>query len=143
MSHCLDSWAVLAWLDGDEPAAEIVQQALDQGRPAMSWINLVEVEYRVRRQHGAAEADTTTSRVRDLVVEELPGVSRMRAVAALKAEHPIALADCFAIATAAAHGATLITGDLEIIDRAKQLPCAIADARVAPGPEDAPDLDDA
>ena len=135
MSHCLDSWAVLAWLDGDEPAAEVVQRALDQGQPEMSWINLVELEYRVRRQHGAAEADTTIPRVRELVVEELPGVSRMRAVAALKAEHPIALADCFAIATAAAHGATLITGDPEIIDRAEQLPCAITDARLAPDPE--------
>ena len=68
MSDCLDSWAVLAWLDGDEPAAEIVQHALDQGRPAMSWINLVEVEYSVRRQHGTAEANSTVSRVRELVV---------------------------------------------------------------------------
>lgn len=135
MSHCLDSWAVLAWLDGDEPAAEVVQRAMDEGRPGMSWINLVEVEYLVRRQHGAAEADATISRVRELVVEDLPGVSRMRAVAAMKAEHPIALADCFAIATAAAHTATLITGDPEIIDRAEQLPCAIADARLAPDPQ--------
>ena len=52
MSACLDSWAVLAWLDGEEPAAEVVQRSLDQGRPVMSWVNLVEVEYRVRRQHG-------------------------------------------------------------------------------------------
>ena len=29
MSVCLDSWAVLAWLDGDEPAAGAVQAALD------------------------------------------------------------------------------------------------------------------
>jgi uncharacterized protein with PIN domain len=131
----LDSWAVLAWLDDDKPAAEVVQRALDRGRPAMSWINLVEVEYCVRRQHGADEAHTTISRVRELVAEELPGVSRMRAVAALKAAHPIALADCFAIATATARGATLITGDPEIIDRAEQLPCAIADARLGPDPE--------
>ena len=73
--------------------------------------------------------------MRELVVEELPGVSRMRAVAALKAEHPIALANCFAITTAAAHGATLITGDPEIIDRAEQLPCTITDARLPPDPE--------
>lgn len=132
IQHCLDSWAVLAWLDGDDPAAEVVQRVLDQERPAMSWINLVEVDYRVRRQHGTAEADTALAQVRELVVEELPGVARMRAVAALKAEHPIALADCFAIAAAAAHHATLITGDPEIIDRAGQLPCAITDARVAP-----------
>jgi len=139
----LDSWAVLAFLDGEDPAAEVVQQALDRGRPAMSWINLLEVEYRVRRQHGAAEADTTISRLRKLVAEELPGVSRMRAVAALKAAHPIALADCFAIATAAAHSATLITGDPEIIDRAEQLPCAIADARLGPDRQEAPAPEDA
>ncbi|MDQ6816423.1 MAG: PIN domain-containing protein [Actinomycetota bacterium] len=137
MSACLDSWAVLAWLDGEEPAAEVVQRSLDQERPAMSWINLVEVEYRVRRRHGRSEAETTLSRVRDLVSEELPGVSRMRSVATLKAAHPIALADCFAVATAAANGATLITGDPEIVDRAEQLPCPVTDARVSRHPETA------
>jgi predicted nucleic acid-binding protein len=135
VSDCLDSWAVLAWLDGDEPAAGVVQRSLDQGRPAVSWINLVEVEYRVRRQHGPAEAETTLSRLRELVTEELPGVSRMRAVAALKADHPIALTDCFAIATVVANGAGLITGDPELIDRAEELPCPVADARIAPDPE--------
>jgi hypothetical protein len=44
---CLDSWAVLAWLDGDEPAAAAVAKALERERPAMSWINLVEVSYRL------------------------------------------------------------------------------------------------
>lgn len=129
MTFCLDSWAVLAWLDGEEPAAEIVQGALDSERPAISWINLVEIEYRVRRQHGAQEAETVLNRLRELVDEELPGVARMRAVAALKADHPIALADCFAIATAAAKGATLITGDPEIISRANEIPCPVTDAR--------------
>lgn len=56
-------------------------------------------------------------------------MARMRAVAALKAEHPIALADCFAIATAAAKGATLITRDPEIIGRTDEIPCAVRDAR--------------
>ena len=96
----------------------------------MSWINLVEVEYRVRRQHGPSEAELTLSRIRELISEELPGVARMRSVAALRADHSIALADCFAIATAAANGATLITGDPEIIDLAEQLPCRVTDARV-------------
>jgi len=137
VSDCLDSWAVLAWLDGEEPGAEVVQRSLDQGRPAMSWVNLIEVEYRVRRQHGPAEAETTVSRVRELVALDLPGISRMRAVAALKADHPIALADCFAIATAAANGGTLITGDPEIVDRAEHLPCPVTDARVPPDPETA------
>lgn len=129
MTSCLDSWAVLAWLDGEEPAAEIVQGALDSGRPTISWINLVEIEYRVRRQHGAHEAEAVLTGLRELVDEELPGIARMRAVAALKAEHPVALADCFAIATAAAKDATLITGDREILARANRIPCAVTDAR--------------
>jgi hypothetical protein len=69
------------------------------------------------------------SRLREVVDEELPGVARMRAVAALRAAHPMALADCFAIATAAAQNATLITGAPEIIDRADQITCAVTDAR--------------
>ena len=119
---------MLKWLDGEEPAAAIVQDALDAGRPLMSWINLVEVHYRVARDHGHEIADGTLAELRELVEEELPGVERMRAVARLKAEHPIALADCFAIATAAAGGATLLTGDPEIVQRESGLPCPVLDA---------------
>lgn len=95
----------------------------------MSWINLVEVHYRVSRDHGEAEADRTLAEIRSEVAEELPGVSTMRAVASLKAKHLIALADCFAVAVAAANGAELLTGDPEIIDRADELPCAVVDLR--------------
>lgn len=49
-------------------------------------------------------------------------------VARLKAAYPVALADCFAIATAAAHGRILLTGDPEIIGR-PDLPCAVEDLR--------------
>ncbi len=49
-------------------------------------------------------------------------------VARLKAAYPVALAGCFAIATAAAHGRILLTGDPEIIGR-PDLPCAVEDLR--------------
>ena len=129
MSSCLDSWAVLAWLDGDEPAATAVTEIVDRERPAMSWMNLIEVHYRTARDHGREEADQVLSELRPQVVEDLPGVSAMRAVASLKASNPIALADCFAIALAAAEGAVLMTGDPEIIDRADDLPCEVIDLR--------------
>jgi predicted nucleic acid-binding protein len=131
VKRCLDSWAVLSWLDDDEPAASTVAEALDHERPAISWINLVEVHYRTARDHGKEEADATLAELRPRVSEELPGISTMRAVAALKADHPIALADCFAIAVAAANGAELLTGDPEIIERARDLPCAVIDLRRA------------
>jgi predicted nucleic acid-binding protein len=126
---CLDSWPVLALLDGDEPAASMVADALDRERPAMSWINLVEVHYRTARDHGKEEADRVLDDLRPRVTEHLPGVSAMRAAADLKAEHPMALADCFAVALAASEGAVLLTGDPEIIDRAKELPCEVKDLR--------------
>jgi len=53
----------------------------------------------------------------------------MRSVSSLKAEHPIALADCFAIALAAEEEVELLTGDPEIIDRSDQLPCKVVDLR--------------
>lgn len=131
MKSCLDSWAVLAWLDGDEPAATVVAETLDRERPAMSWMNLVEVNYRTIRDHGRQEADEVISELRPQITEHLPGVSAMRAVAKLKAANPIALADCFAIALADAEGAQLLTGDPEIVDRTDDLPCGIVDLRSA------------
>jgi uncharacterized protein with PIN domain len=126
---CLDSWAVLAWLDGDEPAAAAVAEVFDRERPVMSWINLVEVGYRLTCDHGHGEADRAITELRSQIAEDLPGVSSMRAVARLKAEHPIALADCFAISLAAENEAILMTGDPEIVDRAKALPCRVEDLR--------------
>lgn len=129
MKSCLDSWAVLAWLDGDEPAAEMVAKTIETERPQMSWMNLVEVLYRTARDHGQGAADQVLEELRPQIAEDLPGISTMRAVAKLKAEHPIALADCFAIALASEKGAVLLTGDPEIIERADQLECAVHDLR--------------
>jgi predicted nucleic acid-binding protein len=125
----LDSWAVLAWLDGDEPATDAVDEALKRERPVMSWINLVEVHYRAARDHGKDEADQVLDELRPRITEHLPGVSMMRAAANLKAEHPMALADCFAVALAASEGAVLLTGDPEIIDRVGKIPCKVEDLR--------------
>jgi hypothetical protein len=42
MSVCLDSWAVLAWLDGEGPALSRVNDLIGS-RPVISWVNLVSV----------------------------------------------------------------------------------------------------
>jgi predicted nucleic acid-binding protein len=124
---CLDSWAVLAWLDGDEPARRRVDRIIDR-RPVISWVNAVEVYYRIERQHGQAEADEVLRALREQLEFDLPGVARMVETARLKARLPIALPDCFAVATATAHGVPLWTGDHEILDR-QDLPCRLADLR--------------
>jgi hypothetical protein len=48
--------------------------------------------------------------------------------ARLKAIAPIALEDCFALVTAAARGAVLLTGDPEILELADH-PCGLEDLR--------------
>jgi predicted nucleic acid-binding protein len=107
----------------------MVERAVKRERPAMSWMNLIEVHYRTIRDHGRQEADQVLVELRPQITESLPGIATMRSVSSLKAEHPIALADCFAIALAAEEEAELLTGDPEIIDRADQLPCKVMDLR--------------
>lgn len=127
MSVCLDSWAILAWLDGDEPALSRVQAIIDT-RPLTSWVNLVEVYYRVERDHGRETADTTLADLRAALSLELPGTARMVEVARLKARASLALGDCFAVTTAAAHDFALLTGDPEIIELPDR-PCQVEDLR--------------
>lgn len=127
MSVCLDSWTVLAWLDGEEPAISRVDSLIGS-RPVISWINLVEVYYRIERDHGRPAADETLSSLRSVLAPDLPGTARMIETARLKARAPIALADCFAATTAAAHGLVLLTGDPELVDLVDP-PCEIEDLR--------------
>ena len=128
MSVCLDSWAILAWLDGEEPALSRVNGVIES-RPVVSWVNLVEVYYRIERGHGRPAADQTLTRLRRGLAPDLPGTARMIDAARLKARAPIALADCFAAVTAAAHGLVLLTGDPELVGLTDP-PCPIEDLRV-------------
>lgn len=127
MSVSLDSWAVLAWLDGEEPALSRVEDVI-ASRPVISWVNLVEVYYRLERDHGRDVADETLGALRASLAPDLPGTARMIEAGRLKARAPIALADCFAAVTAAAHGLVLFTGDPELLELTDP-PCALADLR--------------
>lgn len=123
----MDAWAVLAWLDGEEPALSRIEGLLGD-RPLLSWVNLVEAYYRVARDHGRVAADDTLAALRGALTLDLPGTARMIDVARLKARAPIALGDCFAITTAAAHNVVLLTGDPEIIELSG-CPCQLEDLR--------------
>lgn len=129
MSVCLDSWAILAWLDGEEPAMSRLN-ALIEARPVVSWVNLVEVYYRVERDHGRQAADEMLTSLRSSLAPDLPGTARMIDAARLKTRAAIALADCFAATTAAAHDLVLLTGDPELLELADP-PCRLEDLRVA------------
>jgi predicted nucleic acid-binding protein len=127
MNVCLDAWAVIAWLDGENPAVEIVRSVIDD-RPVMSWLNLAEVYYRLERESDEKRAVETINELRMSLDLELPTERRILESARLKAKHPIALADCFAISTARDNDAVLYTGDPEIL-KIRDLPCEVRDLR--------------
>jgi PIN domain nuclease of toxin-antitoxin system len=127
VSVCLDSWAVLAWLDGQQPALDRVNEIIES-RPVISWVNLAEVYYRLERDHGRRQADQTLTQLRAALSPDLPGTARMIEVARLKARASIALAGCFAAMTASAHGLSLWTGDPELLEMSDP-PCVMEDLR--------------
>jgi predicted nucleic acid-binding protein len=84
-------------------------------RPLMSWFNAGEVAYIVERREGKAEAEEVVEFLRRRFALDLPTEDRVLAAAAIKAEHPIGYADAFAVATAIAYDAILLTGDPDIL----------------------------
>jgi predicted nucleic acid-binding protein len=107
----LDSWAVLRYLENVEPGATLVADLLADGRPLMSWINLGEVHYVVRRVHGEEAAMETVRDLRQVVHVLLPDEQLVLDAARIKADHSMAYADAFGAALAVAARAELWTGD--------------------------------
>lgn len=115
MTVVLDSWAVIRYLEDEGPAAAAVAALLDDDRPIISWMNLGEVFYVIRRVRGEEEASSTIRDLRQATAPELPSVALLLDAARIKADHPMAYADGFAAATAIAHDAELWTGDPELL----------------------------
>jgi hypothetical protein len=86
---------------------------------------------RCGRSRAGDAADDTLADLRKVITLELPGPTRMIEVGRLKSGRPIALGDCFAIATASAHRIPLLTGDPEILAQ-RDLPCAVESLRPHP-----------
>lgn len=131
----LDSWAVLAWLqgepqggivrsligwvEGDEEAKEKVKRLLGEEAGELKLfinvINLGEVFYILGRRKGEQEAKSTIDELRATGIEVMPATdSLVFEAAALKIRHKMAYADAFALATAKAQNGTLVTGDPEL-----------------------------
>ncbi len=111
MTTVLDSWAVLRFLEDANPAADAVAQLIEAGKPLMSWINLGEVHYVLRRLHGEDAATETVRDLRDVIDAKLPDQRLVIDAARIKADHPMAYADACAAALTIDQDATLWTGD--------------------------------
>jgi predicted nucleic acid-binding protein len=116
----LDAWAVLALLQGEEPAAARVKQLLNavpsgDQEILISIINLGEVLYRIGKVKGEEEAWQTLDQMGRLPLTVIPADERAAFAAARFPIHcAISYADAFAAATASELDATLVAGDPEL-----------------------------
>jgi predicted nucleic acid-binding protein len=116
-----DAWALLALLQGEEPAASRVRQILEdaergEAEVSLSIINLGKIYYRIGKAEGEREASSTLASIRRLAIATVSATDKMVfAAATLKMHHTMSYADAFAVATAEQLGATLVTGDPELV----------------------------
>ena len=115
MTVVLDSWALLRYLEGAGPAADAIDDLLSRQRPLISWINLGEVHYVLRRLHGEDAASEAVRDLRDVIDAQLPDALLVLEAARIKADHPMAYADAFAAALTVANDASLWTGDPDLL----------------------------
>ena len=115
----VDSWAVLAWLQ-NEPAAARVDRLLQDAHAGtlllrMSWYNAAETFYILAKRGNLATAEDFIRFLPMLPVGVvLPDESGIIAAARVKATHPVAFGNAFAIALAIEQKASVVTGDPEI-----------------------------
>lgn len=136
-SIVFDSWAIIAWLQG-ETQGDIVRNLIGwiEGdrkvkKKAISFIgeevrevdlylniiNLGEIFYILGRRKGEREAKNTINELMATPIEVISVTDSLVFLAAsLKIKYTIAYADAFAVATAKAKNASLITGDTELKD---------------------------
>jgi ribonuclease VapC len=123
----LDSWALLAYLQGEEPAASRVHDVIEGAQEGtvrlfISIVNLGEVYYRVGKIRNAKEAESVLADLRLLPMEILSvDDDTVLAAARLKMNYSISYADAFAAITAIQKSATLLTGDPELLGMKKIL----------------------
>jgi len=114
----LDSWAVLAYFQG-EPAADKVQQILTDAHSVktpllMSAINAGEVWYAYFRRASEKIAEERISQLELMGVRfVIPDWPQTKQAARFKGKYAIAYAHCFAAALARSERGRVVTGDPE------------------------------
>lgn len=119
-NRVLDSWALMAFFE-DEPAAEAVEELLDQASRGkhklfLTSINWAEVYYSTMREVSQEAAEQHVQVIANLPIEIVAigdDLKLARQAAIFKASHRISLADAFAAALANDKKAELVTGDQE------------------------------
>ena len=121
VKYLFDAWAIMAYFQNEEPAAEQVSQWLEaasqkKAEAYISIINVGEVYYRVGKVLGALGAEGILNDLVSLPIQFIPAENELVLSAARwKMRHSISYADAFAAATAEKINAVLVTGDPELI----------------------------
>jgi predicted nucleic acid-binding protein len=119
-TRVLDSWAILEWISGRQPATDLVGKLLAEAeagetRLLMSAINVGEVYYFLMKHHSQDLAESWRESSRTLpVTMEVPTADDIWSAASLKGRFAIAYADAFAAALAQKYNCPLVTGDPEL-----------------------------
>ena len=118
-TRVLDSWPILEWLNGREPAFTAVNALLSaaevgRARVLMSAINVGEVYYFLRKQHQHNAAEDWRRASGTLPVSiDVPRAENIWTAAEIKGAFPVSYADAFAAELARRNGCPLLTGDPE------------------------------
>jgi predicted nucleic acid-binding protein len=117
VNFVFDANALIAYLE-DEPGAELVEQLLGDltNTSFVHAINLCEVYYGARREHGEEAAQSAIAELRSAGLSEAQDMDEAiwHEAGRLKADYRrISLADCFCAALANRVGGELVTADRE------------------------------
>ena len=118
MIYVLDSCALLAYLgaeEGQRTVQELLKQAAEgSAKLYLTIINYGEVLYVVERERGLTAAQMTVAAIDQLPIEVVEADRELTFGAAhIKANYPLAYADCFAVALARDVEGVVVTSDPE------------------------------
>ena len=114
----LDSWAVIAYLEGEPSAkrvADHIADAHEENIPLfMSVVNAGEVWYIIAREVSMTDADRSITELRHLGIKFIDADWTLAHEAGgFKSKYKMSYADCFAAALTKQKKALLLTGDPE------------------------------
>jgi ribonuclease VapC len=115
-ARVLDSFSLIAYLEGEEGAekmVEIFRAARESGRDLLlSVVNWGEVYYIILREAGREQVEQAAHIISTLPIQVVPAdLELTRTAAEFKASKKMSYADCFAAALAKTRKAELVTGD--------------------------------
>lgn len=125
-SIVLDSWAMMAYLQGEKAAKKVVDILADAHANGdsllMSVVNAGEVWYTIAQRAGTDRAEEAIELLRSLGIKFIDiDWATTQIAASYKAKGKISYADCFAAALAKQTNSPIITGDPEFKQVEKEI----------------------